>query len=144
MIEDCREIDATDRSLAVLAPRSTRGPAWNEAAPRGEVVAFRSRGPIDPASLRGADCSTPTTVDGEWRRRTDGLKQLGQRKTRVLRMMWPANDRGRKPTAEIKSTIPLHILTGAVAAFGAGLVLAGIGSLVTHPELAPALAGWLQ
>lgn len=143
MIEDCRQINATHGSLALLVPRSPDGATFVSNVRRGEVLAFPQRSSVHPLDEETTDRSASILVDQEWRRRTAGLKKLGQAKSRSsLRVTWPANDRGRGPIAEVNSTLPLHILTGAVVAFGVGLVMAGVGSLVTHPELMPTVTAW--
>jgi hypothetical protein len=147
MIEDCRQIEAMRVPLAAGAAAVSALPAYHQpsssvAAP-AEILDFKLR--ARPVALAAADRSTPVQPDQDWRRRVSGLQKLSQpRKIRCLRVMWPANDRGRKTSTEIKSTLPLHILTGAVCAFAAGLALAGAGSLAAHPELVPSLTAWLH
>lgn len=146
MIEECRLIDTTLAPSIDMPVRTPRPALAAEAllSSTGQVIAFSPRGPVSSLDWADIDKKDAVVVDAQWRRRIAGLKKLGQRKSRTLRVMWPANDRGRKPAAEMKSTLPLHILTGAVAAFAAGLVMAGVGSLATHPELAPGLTAWLH
>ena len=84
----------------------------------------------------------PVPADAEWRRRTAGLNKLGQGRTSGRRRMRPANDRGR--SADARNALPLQLLNAAVAAFGCGLVLAGISAMVLHSDIVPTLAASLQ
>lgn len=147
MIEDCRQIEAMPVPLAagaaaVSVPPVYHQPSSSVAAPAA-ILDFKPR--VRPVETDSTDRSTPVEPDQDWRRRVSGLQKLGQpRKIHSLRVMWPANDRGRKAGPEIKSTLPLHILTAAVCAFAGGLLLAGAGSLVAHPELVASLTTWLH
>ncbi|GHD15929.1 hypothetical protein ACFOEZ_15695 [Tianweitania populi] len=144
MIEDCRLIDTTLAPSVDARVRNARLAAAAEPLEfsAGQVIAFSRNAPVSSLDWADIDQADAVIVDTQWRRRTAGLKKLGQKSSRSLRVMWPANDRGRGPVAEMKSTLPLHILTGAVVAFGTGLVMAGVGSLVTHPELLPTVTAW--
>ncbi len=93
------------------------------------------------ASLIGRLADTaPAQVDVDWKKCVTGLKQLNPQTGRRFRMLWPANDGGRPKIVDVKSTLPLHILTGAVAVFAVALIAAGAISLATHPEWAPWVA----
>lgn len=147
MTEDCRLMDTTHVPLAEPFADAAGRLAYGVPASApigGEVLAFRRRSETSVPALDALDRHKPALADDQWRRRISGLQKLNQRKARGLRVMWPANDRGRKTTLDMKSTLPLHILTAAVVAFAAGLGLAGAGSIFTHPELVPALTGWLH
>jgi hypothetical protein len=149
MIEECGLSDSRRLSLAsgaAVASRHTTYPLPSStlAAP-AEILDFRPRAPVQPFDAATEDRSISVVPDQQWRRRIAGLQNLGQqRKTRTLRVMWPANDRGRKSSTDIKSTLPLHILTGAVVAFAGGLFVAGAASFAAYPEFLPSFTAWVN
>ena len=149
MIEECALSDSRAMSLAsgaAAVSRRTAYPLPSSVRPApAEIMNFPARSNPAVEDIYTADRSIAVTPDQAWRRRIAGLQNLGQqRRTRTLRVMWPANDRGRKASTDIKSTLPLHILTGAVVAFAGGLFLAGAASLAAHPEFLPSLTAWMN
>jgi hypothetical protein len=135
MAEDIRRID----KQALARPAAFSGHAEAEQHNQTNVVFLAERLAPRLPDLPVADL-LPTAVDRDWRRRTAGLKTFGQRRSRPLRVFWPANDRGRRSSLP-QDRVPVG---PAAKAFLLSLVVTGVAMLAVHPESMAVAAALFQ